>query len=374
MVIMLKNQPTGSPDLAGTVRQPLRPRFTGGVAGGAKNALVSEIKGINTANRLYNVFGRIQSDPKIWGFSINDWASRLNTALAVYAPALYFSLVPEKKHFWETNGRNVLIWFTTLGVTVLTKHPTMGVNPMLNHVMPQKRALQPKASETFGDKIGRHVQKGLDVFRPKYDYYDMLHKAGVLTQEEARNARNNKANKWDLDNNQIERLKMKMEQLSEKFKSNKAIEGMSQSEAETFAKNAPKLMNRLSNMKMAALSANAAATIFIIGIWAMNMVFKYIAPHDPDFDASKYNKAKNKSKNSTAASASTNVSAPVPTGTPQGNPQAPVSFSPNLPLGQLPGSFPGAFPGAGFPGQPMGVMRPNAWPRPAYPVMPGGNN
>jgi hypothetical protein len=387
MVITLQKLPAGSPKMARTVRQPLDPRFNGGMSGQAKNALVTDIKGIEGAKKLHGVFGRVLSDLKIWGFSINDWASRVNTLLAVYAPALYFSLVPEKKHFWETNGRNALIWLTTLGVTILTKHEKVGVNALLNHVMPQKKGLKVAEGKNLGDKIGRLWQKGLDTLRPKYDYYEMLHKAGVLTEEQTKDVRNKAANKWCLDNNQIEQLKMKMEQIADKLKNNKAIEGMSKDKAEAFVKNVPKLMNRMSNMKMAALAANMAATIFVIGIWAMDIVFKYIAPHDPDFDVEKYRKFNKKSDdkksdNQPTASIEPPGFTPKPTDILNGPPQAPVSFGPNPPLGALPG----AFPSSQATGVPVGLPKPFNLPpfspmvnsanmqMMAQGVMPGGRN
>lgn len=373
MVITLKNQPTVSPEMARTVRQPLRPRFQGG-AGTAGKELVSEIKNIGTADSLYKKFGRMQVDLKIGGLSINDWASRVNTALAVYLPALYFSLVPEKKHFWETNGRNVLIWFATLGVALGTKHPKIGANGLFNHLMPQKKNLKLADATGFGDKLGRLWQKGLDKLRPSYDYYDLLYKAGVLTEKEMKTARNKLDNQWaSLDNNQIERLKMKVDQISkelEKPLENRQLEGMTRKDAEKFLKDAPNLMNRLSSMKIASLLANTGATVYLVGILAMDIVFKYIAPKDPDFDASKLTKYKKKSDKKQSTPDTSTVTTPKPTGTPTGTPnvtpQAPVSFWPNPQSGTLPGAF--------MPGQPMAAARPLNLPWPPNPALQGGRN
>jgi hypothetical protein len=267
------------------------PRFGAAAPAQVGEALVGNIKHLQLADWVYNTAGRVPKDPRIGNLSIQDISSRVNVLLAVYVPALYFSLHPKKKHFWETNGRNVLLWFITLAIALATKSKRFGFNQFLDPFMAKKT-----------NQAGAW-QKVLNKFRPDYNYQDLLKNAGLSSRHAS----------WvDVsgDNNALETLKMKVEQLAQKAK-DKAKTGATLEPAEKeLMENIPKFMNRLTGIRLASTGLNMLLTITIIGILAMEVVFRVIAPLDPDFDASKF---RNRNKKQAG-------SGPQPSGFSVGNP------------------------------------------------------
>jgi|GEM_PF-6843444 len=324
MVIQLSNQPSMLARTAPARRLFPRPQFQGNCNSTA-NALISDVKHINFAKRLFNFFGSLVKNPNVFGLSINDIASRINVFVAVYLPALFFSLHPHKKHFWETNGRNVLIWLTTIAVTLLGKHPKYGVNALLNKLMVHQQKDFPQ-TDTWKQKASNAWHHTLNTLKPDYDYYELLKIAGIDISDEASKKRENK---WSgLDNNQIEQLKI----FKAKLEKGQIPKHLTPEEVKLFTENATKLMNRLSTMKLVSFGLITAATVYVVGILAMEIVFRYIAPLDPDFDASKLNKHKKKGDNPLGNRSHPSSSIPTPTGTLNGiYQQGPVSFYPPFP-------------------------------------------
>jgi hypothetical protein len=286
-------------------------------------ALVSDIKHIGIAERLYKKSGRIQINTNIWGFSFQDFASRCNLLIAVYLPALFFSLYPHKKHFWETNGRNALMWITNIGIIFLTKHPKYGVNAIFNRFMQPKgtKLIHPDGAKLIqaknkvghffanfinpvADQVAKYSAKLLnhkffiktaDLFRPNYSFYELLKTSGlkVTTEDIAK-----KEPLWGkLDHNQVEQLKMMREKAKTALETGGKLPGkITRQEAEALVKNVRNFTTRLGGMNLATTAVNILATVYVIGILAMDIVFRFIAPWDKDFDRKKAEAARHKNK------------------------------------------------------------------------------
>jgi hypothetical protein len=244
----------------------------------AADDLVTKVKWAGFSKKLANIFNRTFKNPEIWGFSLEDWASRLNVAVAVYFPALLFSCFPDLKHFWETNGRNVLLWFATLGITRVTKDPKIGLNPLV-----LDKLMQEKARGSSLTPMTRVLNK----LRPDFDFHDVF-KAAELKDAE-------KLYWGGLDKNQKDKIQKALAESADKIKvlQAKPIAELSQADRLLLKlAHAPSLFNRISAMKTISTLVQMGLTVYLIGVVAMEIVFRYIAPRDKDFDASKYEKMK----------------------------------------------------------------------------------
>lgn len=312
------------------------PQF--GLTSTVSHEAAAQIKNLRTAEFLAEKmkFQKLHTDPRFWNLSMQDLLSRLNVALAVYLPATYLSL-SQKKHAWETNGRNAMLWFATLGVAIATKHPKYGLNPLLNPLMRQKVTADTIPAELsrlknelellkqdptrHSDKINKLGKiyskletqltkpsigtKLLNKLRPNYDYYKLLEEAKIGKFSKY----TDRQGAWwaSPDRNQLKTLEVKLQGLKESTQ-----KGLKLTETDqAFLKNAPKFLNRISSMRVLATLLNMALTVYVIGILVMEVVFRWIAPRDHDFDPTKYRNGKHhKSEKATPPTPPANAGLP----------------------------------------------------------------
>ncbi len=128
------------------------PQFASGAKVAADTAV--DVANLGTAKFFEKFFGGMSNvELRKFNLSLEDWAGRFMTVFGVYIPQAWFSL-KEKRRVWENNTRNVLVWFTTLGVYILNKSEKFGLNPVLDEFM------RPK--EDLGDFVQRRMSSQTD--------------------------------------------------------------------------------------------------------------------------------------------------------------------------------------------------------------------
>lgn len=315
----------------------------------------AEIKNLASAEKLKKFFGRFYGEVRKWNMSLEDWASRICVAVAVYFPQFLFSLGlfsslkhdkaskdagknPSDKqgnrtiHFFETNGRNIVLWVLNLVIARMVKDDKIGVNTLLNQFMQpritsesisknlevlvqQRKSLEDKLKDmekhappgTGKTKARRSLERNLDklnnritkqmnlqkilasggklpllqrLFNPLRlgdDYFEILKACGIQFQATDRF----KAFWSSLDKNQLDLILKKLAEL--KAKDPAALNEVEQG----LIKRIPGFMNRMNAFRLLSTAIIAGMTIYIIGVMAIDIVMKYIAPLDHDFDPTK---------------------------------------------------------------------------------------
>jgi len=215
------------------------------------------------------------------------------------------------------------MWVTNIGIIFLTKHPKYGVNAIFNRFMQPKgtKLIHPDSAKLIqaknrvgvffakyinpiADQISKYAAKLLnhqffikiaDLFRPNYSFYELLKLGGLkVTDEDIAT----KAPLWaKLDHNQVEQLKMMREKAKTALETGEKLPGkMTRQEAEALVKNVRNFTTRLGGMNLSTTAVNILATVYVIGILAMDVVFRFIAPWDKDFDRKKAEAARHKNK------------------------------------------------------------------------------
>lgn len=167
---MIRLQPQPKP-VTRDRRETIEDTRFGSGATAVSTALATEakrdIKHMASAEKLYRVFGKLSSiELRKFNLSLEDWAGRFLTIFGVYLPQAYFS-VKEKKHVWETNGRNALVWAMTLGVYILSKSEKFGINLLLNEFMRPKETLEESLKRNLDTLAGerKDIARGLEKAR-----------------------------------------------------------------------------------------------------------------------------------------------------------------------------------------------------------------
>jgi hypothetical protein len=258
---------------------------------------VSQITHGKVASKIQNWFGHISLEEKPFGLSRQDVTSRVNTGVAVYLPALYFSLVPEKKHFLETNGRNLLIWGVTLGLTLLTKSPKYGINPPLTYLFMNPKNYRPKPgknsiSQLFTQGVKQPLERLSRPFRPDYNYFDLLehlHPEKKYPPDKRHDAVWSSVNR---NSNLKAALQSRFKNIVKVVDKNVIVKNPDQlrtlaNHLKVSPERATRVLNdftsRMTNLTLFGSIINTILTCTVLGIWVMKIVFKYIAPLDPDF-------------------------------------------------------------------------------------------
>ncbi len=261
-------------------------RFGSALQTQAADALIGPIRSIKPAEYLRSVFGKLHGDVRIRNTPLEAWASRINTLVAVYTPAFAFSIYPDKKHFWETNGRNALIWLLTIAIALWVNDDKWGLNPQLNKFM-QPKVKDPKTLEAL-PWLERQI---INRLRPDYSCFEIMKAAGLKVAEKDKA----KAFWASLDKNYVDTMTTEFAKnqdeiarliklpLTELTASQKSLLNL---------RWVPSMLNRISGFKALATALQAALTVYLVGVLAMEVVFRFIAPHDKDFDASKFKKMK----------------------------------------------------------------------------------
>lgn len=264
---------------------------------------VAKIANIGFAEKIFKIFGRLNADVRQGGLSLEDMAARLLTVIGIYIPQGYLS-IKENKHKWETNGRNVVVWTMTLGLTWLLKNDKWGTNTLLDKFM------HPKVAE---DQTRGLIDRLINKVRLPVDYVDILKAADLVEKDFApKGAYWSKldANKLSKINNFFDDLKARAQkgalgeiEVIDKKLVNGEMKNVTRKIAEKEILEAlPGFIKRMNIFPLVSTTLITAATVYIIGDIAMRIVYKFIAPFDHDFDPDRVKKKK--SGNAQPASAS----------------------------------------------------------------------
>lgn len=219
-----------------------------------------------------------------FNLSMEDWAARYLTMFGLYIPQGLFALW-ENKHKWETNGRNIVIWTLTMLLTIMVKNDRLSVNSLLDVFMRDKNAASGKAKGMFDSLKDKLKLDG--------NYFDVLEKVGIdfCKIEDVKKAY------WaNLDSNQVEKIVKFYDGLLEKAKGGALEAG--ESKMMTLI---PKFLMRRNFFNLAQTGIITLLTMYVIGSFAMELVFRFIAPFDHDFDPAKFQKSRQKPNRPTAA-------------------------------------------------------------------------
>lgn len=287
-------------------KKPERPMLRFGanpataVAQKALGASIQDIAHVSTAERLFKIFGTWNKDARRGGMSMEDVAGRALNLFAISIPQGIWAIWADR-HKWERNGQNILSFLLSIVMTVVFKNDKYGFNNVLDLVM--------KPKEKLGEKTGlfkRLVNKA----RLSVDYFDILKAAGVEFEEEDRK----KAFWSKIEGNQ----RALIDGLHRDLRGKSANGVLTEVEEKTLAglekelraggldaaKQAlrKEMLGKLTRAEQKLLEALPAfrrrisffpilstgliilATIYIMGVWSTQMIFKYIAPLDHDFD------------------------------------------------------------------------------------------
>jgi hypothetical protein len=245
-------------------------RFQGNPAATAAQEAVIAHLGLAKAIQKLFTAKLFKSDVRFGGLSLEDIASRVQTIVGVYLLQGYFS-VKDQKHPWETNGRNVLVWILGILVPLLSKHPTIGVNPVLDKLFMKKRNENP--SNWFSAQLNK--------LRMPIDYKQILEGAGIEKPKEGDWAK--------MDANKLHRIRMFKEELENRAK---GLGAPLNAEEQKLLEHMPGLLRRLNVFPLVSTAIITAATVYIIGVLAMKAVYKFIAPLDKDFNPNGVNRPK----------------------------------------------------------------------------------
>jgi hypothetical protein len=145
----------GSPAFGNTAQIPLK---------AAKSATVEIANGaahLGLARRLDRWLGKLGNMEVSKGnLSLEDWASRTATVFSIYIPQGYLSF-KEKKHIWETNSRNVIVWLMTVGIFMLNKSDKFGTNLALNEFMRPKGSLDEREALSAASQASPRLRQKL---------------------------------------------------------------------------------------------------------------------------------------------------------------------------------------------------------------------
>jgi uncharacterized membrane protein len=247
----------------------------------------ARIHNIETAEKLYRLFGNWTADARKGGLTMEDVASRALNLFAISLPQGYVA-IKKKATPWERNIQNVLSLILGVGMTMFFKHEKIGFNFLLDKFMqPQEEKLPADAG-----LIKRLINRA----RLKIDYFDILKAAGIECSEADRA----KAFWASLDGNQrtlIDGLYNKLRKKEEK--------GIL-TEAEKSIKGAlPAFRRRLVGFPALSLGLITLTTIYIMGFLTTWFVFKFVVPLD-----AKYKGSENGEQNSRAGQLSQGRRAP----------------------------------------------------------------
>ncbi len=270
MVIQLQNQPVLPRSLS--VQASRTPRFGSNAASTAAETAVKEVAHLNIAKNVMKGIERlgITKDIRVGGMSMEDISGRLQTLIGVYMLQGYFAY-KDKKHPWETNGRNAVVWLMTVALSVWSKSDSYGINTMVfNHFM--------KAKGT-PNKIPM-MQSLLDWARMDTDYLKILEAANIdVPKKDAIAARSGKKALWAaswLDSNKVKRIQRYLQEIEQKAPG-------TLDETELAMKKAiPQFFKRMNVANMASTAVITAATVYLIGNVAMQIVNKLFTPLDKD--------------------------------------------------------------------------------------------
>ena len=270
MVTQLQNQPVLPRSLA--VQANRTPRFGAGAVAATTETAVKEVAHLGVAKKIMGIvdqFG-LTKDIRVGGMSMEDISGRLQTLIGVYMLQGYFAY-KDKKHPWETNGRNAVVWLMTVALTAWSKSDSYGINTMFfNHFM--------KAKGT-PNKVPL-MQSLLDLTRMDKDYLDILKAANIdVPEKDAMAARNGKKALWAaswLDSNKVKTIQDYLKSIEQKSPA-------SLNETEKAMKKAiPSFFKRMNIANMASTGVITAATVYLIGNVAMQIVNKLFTPLDKD--------------------------------------------------------------------------------------------
>ncbi|MBY0451161.1 MAG: YppG family protein [Cyanobacteria bacterium] len=261
--------------------------------------------------------------------SLEDWASRLNTIFAIYLPQTAVAFA-KSQHVWETLGRNVLVWCATLAVVAYNKNDTYSVNTLVfdKFMRPADPALpelvnlatrhsgkiplaeaKKLASQYPGSKLAKALVKTAEtagqshVSGPGFwskvqhkmglsgDYFALLERAGVRFSEKDRK----KAYWASIDANEVDKIQAFAGRVAKKLESSGKHDAALLGDKK-LAELVPSFLNRLKWCKLGSTAVITALIAVVVGKVTMDIVFKFIAPLDHDFDPNSAPGAKPKPK------------------------------------------------------------------------------
>jgi hypothetical protein len=155
------------------------------------------------------------------------------------------------------------MWVLAVGIVSFAKNDRWGFNTVLNHFMKNRQAAD---ANTFWGKLTSRF--GLDG-----DYFKVLKEAGIPHKaDDAKRAF------WaSMDSNMVDRLVHHYDQMT--------VKGKALSEAEqTSHKLLGQFLRRRNAFSLTATALITGLTVYLIGKVAMDIVFKYIAPLDHDYE------------------------------------------------------------------------------------------
>jgi hypothetical protein len=211
---------------------------------------------------------------KIGNLSLEDWAARSLTLFGLYIPQGIISFWNDN-HIWETNGRNVVMWTLAILVAGFSKSDTYGVNTFLDVFMQNSKVDNPEALtriKAVANKIGLN-KLGIDG-----DYIQVLEDLKLLPPKSDRS----KALWASLDSNTLDRAVFEYNQLAIKA-ADKTIAQAEQKTIQATMKTLGQFLKRRNAFNLVSTGVMMALSTWLIGKFAMDMVFKYIAPLDHDF-------------------------------------------------------------------------------------------
>jgi hypothetical protein len=274
MVIHLTNQPTIPRNNAAQVR--FSPHFGAGPSTAGSSA-VKDIAHIDIANGVLSGIRKlgITKDIRVGGLSLEDISGRLQTLIGVYILQGFFAY-KDQKHPWETNGRNAVVWTMTAALTSWSKSDSYGVNTLLfNHFMKEKGT---------PNKIPG-MKALLDLSRMDVDYLKILEAAGIdVPSKDKEAAMKGKKALWAsswLDSNKVMRIQNHLESLHAKKLALKAGETLSEAD-QKMMEAIPHFFKRVNLANFGSTALITAATVYLIGSVAMQIVNKLFTPLDED--------------------------------------------------------------------------------------------
>lgn len=371
--------------LTGWEAQALKEAAKGG------QTAIAQISSKNVADRVALLFdsgkvGRFFSnDVRVGGLSLEDMSSRFLTLFGLYIPQGVLAIAANK-HKAETNGRNILVWVMTFYLMQFLKNDNFGINSLLlNPFMIERGKLKvfdPKTDipSDFGP-VKRFLHRTLKPptnflqrqinrhFGMKGDYLAVLKDAGIeLSNSDLQKALQSTKAPWaSLDNNLLDLINNRYTELRNLVKK-EGIEVLSKIDnpvSETVYHTYPKVLRRLNFFPMVSAALLTAATVYVIGGLAMELVYRFIAPLDKDFNAEAYYRNKQKDKKREGNGPMPQSHVPFPN---QGLPTAPAS-----PRGQALVFWPTAMPSQGMsPVARIGTSQPAMPPQWNTSITPGG--
>ena len=211
----------------------------------------------------------LQVETKALNLSLEDWAGRFISVASVYIPQTMIALV-NRAHIFETIGRNILAWSFKFGVLVGNKHPRFSLaKGVLDPLM------QPKRATVRGPAWQKPIRSLVNRLRPEGDYFDILQAANIPFSSKDRHSafwtKLDETNHWQAVTRLYQDLKQKpAAQLSK--------------QEEHLLKLIPQFAARRSLFNFALAATIVSLATILVGRVSMDIVFKWIAPLDKDFN------------------------------------------------------------------------------------------